>query len=295
MGMLSELVAAAGKMPSGGAGGGPNRNLFPTPEPQAILGLNSTVVYGTNVQVATPMNFQLAVGGNLQVCISPNAWQLLCMEGSETDLVPTMTPALNQALGSGLGGNMQFTMGTSANFVLGQSFDVNFGPRRITLDVHNKAGIQACVKALGTKIIIATGVFLLAYAVAADDDLRTWVVIIYQFLMQVMLIALMDTQAIYHHMDAYYKQQLDTIYSKDPVKASQPGNDPDKDAFGTTFTGETEYGAVLLYTGVVTALVLPIILEIGGEMRLATPQPPEAVADNSGNTIGHVVPGSGAT
>jgi|SRR5579871_454442 len=279
----------------GGFGGGPNRNLFPTPEPQAILGLNSTVVYGTNVQVAMPMNFQLAVGGNLQVCISPNAWQLLCMEGSATDMVPSMTPGLNQALGSGMGGNMQFTMGTSANFVLGQSFDVNFGPRRITLDVHNKAGVQACVQAIGTAILVVTGVFLLAYGVSADDDLRTWVVIIYQFLMQIMLLKLMDMQAIYHHMDAYYKQQLDTIYSADPVKASQPGNDPDKDAFATTFTGETEYGAILLLTGVVTALVLPIILEIGGEARLAAPQPPEAVVDSSGDTIGHVDPGSGAT
>jgi hypothetical protein len=294
MGILSELIAAAGKMPGGGAGGGPNRNLFPTPEPQAILGVNSTVVYGSNVQVAMPINFQLAVGGNLQVCISPNAWQMLCLDGTSEAVVPTGSPDLNRVLGSGLGGNMQFTMGTNANFVLGQSFDVNFGPRRITLDVHNKAGVQACIGTLGQGILFATGAFILVYAIAADDDTRSWIVMIYQFLMQIMILCLMDTQTIYHHMDAIYIMQLNTLYSKDPVQATKD-NQPDADAFGITFDGESEFGAVAKYTGIVSVLLLPILLGIGGESRLDTPQPPEAVVDSSGNTIGHVDPGSGAT
>jgi hypothetical protein len=197
-----------------------------------------------------------------------------------------MPPTLNKFLGSGLGGNMQLTLGTSANFVVGQSFDINFGPRRITLDVHNKAGIQACVKEIGKAMMIVTSVFLLAYALAADDDVRSWVVILFQLTMQIMILSLMDTQAIYHHMDAYYKDQLDTIYSKDPSAAAK--GDPDKDAFATTFTGETEFGAVLKYTAIATAMILPVLLEIGGEARLDTPEPPEAVVDSSGTQIGTV-------
>jgi hypothetical protein len=278
MGSLDARTTAFARVPAAGGsgGGGPNKNLFPTPEPQAILGLNSTVVYGSNVQVAFPTNFQLALGSNLQVCISPNAWQTLYAEAGSSP-VP---PSLNGLLGSGLGGNMQLTMGTSANFVIGQSFDINLGPRRITLDVHNKTGIQACVRGLGTAIMAVTTVFLIAYPLAADDDARAWIVIAFQFLMQTMLINLMDLQAIYHHMDAYYKNALDTVYSADPDKAAKD-NSPDKDAFGTTFTAESEFGAALQVTGVALAMVLPVLLEIRGEVRLDTPDPSETDGGSS--------------
>ena len=83
MGTLSARSAAFGGAhgTGGSGGGGPNKNLFPKPEPQAVLGVNSAVVYGSNVQMAFPTNFQLALGTNLQVCINPNAWQTLCMDG----------------------------------------------------------------------------------------------------------------------------------------------------------------------------------------------------------------------
>src|SRR5260370_42028704 len=105
------IVSGRSPATGGSGGGGPNKNLYPKPEPQAMLGLNSTVVYGSNVQIAFPTNFQLALGSNLQVCISPNAWQTLYGEGKLT-----MPSEFGRLLGSGLGGNMQLTMGTSANF-----------------------------------------------------------------------------------------------------------------------------------------------------------------------------------
>jgi hypothetical protein len=81
--LSARTMAFDGIPGTGGSGcGGPNKNLYPKPEPQAMLGLNSTVVYGSNVQIAFPTNFQLALGSNLQVCINPNAWQTLYMDGA---------------------------------------------------------------------------------------------------------------------------------------------------------------------------------------------------------------------
>lgn len=272
-------------VPSGaGSGGGPNKATWTPFEPQALLGLNSTVVYGGNVQIAFPTNFQLALGSNLQVCISPNAWQTLYGDGASS-----MSADFDRVLGSGLGGNMQLTMGTSANFVVGQTFDINLGPRRITLDVHNKTGIQATVRVWGTVIMAATAVFMIVYAAAADDDARASTVVIFQLLMQVFIIALMDIQAIYHRLDAIYKMQLDTLYSADPVQATKD-NKPDNDAFAKSFTATGSLGAALISTGVVAAMVQPVMCEIAGESKLDAEPATETydVYDDKGKQIGHV-------
>jgi hypothetical protein len=261
---------------TGGSGGGPNRNLYPKPEPQALLGLNSTVVYGSNIQFAFPINFQLALGSNLQVCISPNAWSTLFAN----DPSLTMPADITRVLGSGLGGNMQLTMGTSANFVMGQSFDINLGPQRITLDVHNN-NIQTCVKAWGIVIVAATLVFFIAYAAAPDDDARSILCMTFQLLMQAAIIALMDLKKIYTAMDQSFKDTLDGVFGWDPKTKTG-------DTFLSKMGGRSTLGEALAVTGVVAALVLPIVLEIGGEVRLTEPDPPQAVVDMSGDQIGTV-------
>jgi hypothetical protein len=283
---LSARTMAFDRIPGtgGSGGGGPNKNLYPKPEPQAMLGLNSTVVYGSNVQIAFPTNFQLALGSNLQVCINPNAWQTLYMDGALS-----MPDDFNKMLGSSMGGNMQLTMGTSANFVIGQVFDINLGPRRITLDVHNKTGIQECCKPLGTIIMAATTVFLIAHAATQDDDWRAGIVIGFQILMEALLMGLMDIQGIYKYVDDIYKFQLDILYSAKPKEATI-NNNPDKAAFTNRqqFSATSTILGALELTGVVSAIALPIILGIAGESRLHTPDPPEVVVDSSGTQIGTV-------
>jgi hypothetical protein len=261
---------------TGGSGGGPNRGLYPKPEPQALLGLNSTVVYGSNVQIAFPINFQMAVGSNLQVCISPNAWAQLYADSPAR----TLPANLNNVLGSGLGGNMQLTMGTSANFVMGQSFDINLGPQRITLDVHN-TNIQPLLKTLGTVAMVAAGVFLIAYAAAPDDDARSLLCMTFQVLMQGIVIALMDTKKIYLSMDKTNQDTLNQAFGWNPETKKGP-------TFVDTFGGTSALAEALTVTGVAAAMILPVLLEIGGEIRLAQPDDPEAVVDSSGNQIGTV-------
>ena len=272
---LNTIAIAFVRSPAtGGSGGGPNKGLYPKPEPQALLGLNSTVVYGSNFQVAFPINFQMAVGSNLQVCISPNAWATLYGDSPAF----TLPANLNNVLGSGLGGNMQLTMGSSANFVMGQSFDINLGPQRITLDVHNN-NIQPLVKTLGTVAMVAAGVFLIAYAAAPDDDVRSLLCMAFQLLMQGLILALMDTKKIYLAMD---KTNQDTLNQAFATKAK-----PDR-TFADTFGGTSALGEALVVTAVAAAMVLPILMEIGGEIRLAQPDEPDTVVDSGGTEIGTV-------
>ena len=260
---LIARTTAFGRAPgTGGSGGGPNKGLYPKPEPQALLGLNSTVVYGSNVQIAFPINFQMAIGSNLQICISPNAWATLYADSPAA----TLPHNLNDLLGSGLGGNMQLTMGTSANFVMGQVFDINLGPQRITLDVH-KNSLQSLIKLLGTVAMAAAGVFLIAYAASPDDDARSILCMAFQLLMQGLILALMDTKKIYLAMDKTNQDTLNQSFGWDPNTKTGP-------TFADTFGGTSALGEALVVTAVSAAMILPVLLEIGGEIRLAQPDDP---------------------
>ncbi len=194
-----ERVAGArtvtvGRLPgTGGSGGGPNKKLWPHPEPSATLGINSSVVYGGNFQVAFPINFQLAFGSNLQICVNPSSLATLFTEG---DILPA-SPTTAQFLGSGLGGNMQLTLGASTNFVMGQSVDINMGPRRIQIDVRDITSTQPAAKKLGKIIAAVTTAFLLVYLVP-DDDWRALMMLTFQVTIQVLLELLMEFQDLYH-------------------------------------------------------------------------------------------------
>jgi type VI secretion system secreted protein VgrG len=274
-------TVTVGRIPGtggGSGGGGPNKATWTPFEPQGLLGLNSTMVYGTNVQVACPLNFQVAVGSNLQVCINPSAWQTLYGDGGES-----MSSQATDVLGAGLGGNMQLTMGTSANFVMGQVFDINLGPRRITLDLHKKTAIQPCCEYLGTWLLATSAIYVVVYGLAQDDDARTLITVVYQLLTQEIIAALMDIQQIYHAMDDYYKKQLNTLYSADP-------DHPTDDAFANSFVSSKSYDGALMGTAIVTSMVTPILLEIAGESKLHAEPATQTyeVADASGNDIGTV-------
>lgn len=71
----SASMFTVGALPGGGGSGGDgfdSGNPMPHPPPIGVMGLNSVMVYGENLQVATGLNHQLAVGNNLQLCI--NRW-----------------------------------------------------------------------------------------------------------------------------------------------------------------------------------------------------------------------------
>lgn len=93
------------------------------PDPQSVAGLNSAMVYGENLQFTAGLNHQVALGSNLQLCVNPSAlFELLNVPGRST---------LSSFFGSGLGGNMQFTIGSSTNINWGRQFQNQ--PRNLAL------------------------------------------------------------------------------------------------------------------------------------------------------------------
>jgi type VI secretion system secreted protein VgrG len=134
-------VTTVGKLiPGGGSGGGgfDEGNPLPEPRPTGVLGLNSVVTYGQNLQVACPVNHQLAIGNNLQLCINPF--------GLAAGVAGIPLPGLLAAvLGGGMGGNAQFTIGTSATFTLGQVFDISVGPPKIEIHTGYKGHLPVSV------------------------------------------------------------------------------------------------------------------------------------------------------
>jgi type VI secretion system secreted protein VgrG len=256
----ARTITVGGLPGGGGSGGGPNTSAFwPQPDPLAVFGVNSTVVYGCNSQIAMPLNFQLALGSNLQICVNPPGFHSLF---SETPLPLPATAA--QVLGSGLGGNMQLTLGTSANFVMGQIFDINVGPRRIVIDAQGGHAFQICSLHIGTLLESVILVFLLAYSLNSlkHDAARAALLVTFQLTTQIILGSLMNFQKLHSEAD-------------------QNGNDVYNELFKTKHEeGKTAENIVLLDGGwqdvasvdaIALAFVAPPILESLGELNRDNP------------------------
>jgi type VI secretion system secreted protein VgrG len=182
-------VLTIGKLLPGGAGGSGGGfdagDTMPEPPPIGVLGLNSVVTFGENFQAAAGLNHQLAVGNNIQMCINP-----LGLAAGVPGL-PT-SPFLTSALGAGLGGNMQFTIGTSANFVLGQEFDINLGPPKIEIS-GPYSDHPATVILCGVLGAAATA-WLILYDALTEDQQRAQLTIAFQALVDGLLIAILGVE-----------------------------------------------------------------------------------------------------
>lgn len=206
---LANVFTVGKLIPGGGSGGGEfsEGDPWPHPAPQGAVGMNSVVTYGDNFQVACPLNHQLAVGSNFQLCINPF--------GLAAGVPGMPSPEfLGAFLGNGMGGNMQFTVGTSAQFTLGQSFEISIGPPKI--EIHQGYKDHAPVNILCGIMAGIAVVYLIAYgliptysppiddtatkAVEQDkeqsgDRLRTITSIAYQLVVDVMLVAIMAVES----------------------------------------------------------------------------------------------------
>jgi type VI secretion system secreted protein VgrG len=177
-----------GSLPGGGSGGGgPDAwNPLQSVPPAGVPGLNSIMVYGENLQVAVGINNQLAVGSNLQICINPVA--VAASLGLET---PQLVAGL---LGSGVGGNMQLTLGTSANIVLGESFNVNLGKQNFksSQDIHHP-GTEIVCGILGALVLL----WVILYGRAKTESARVTMVVVFQAALSVLLMTLMTIEEAY--------------------------------------------------------------------------------------------------
>jgi type VI secretion system secreted protein VgrG len=213
----ARTITVGGFPGGGGSGGGPNTSDFwPQPDPLAVFGLNSGVVYGGNFQIAMPLNFQMAVGSNLQICVNPTGFATMFADGT----LP-LPPDAAQLLGSGMGGNMQLTLGTSANFVMGQIFDINIGPRRIQIDADTGSMFQSASKVIGLILSSVILLFLIAYGIVTHDAARAALLLILQVTTQILLMIMMDFQKL--HKDIHH-EKMPQLYRNLFV-----ASDPDKE------------------------------------------------------------------
>lgn len=171
------------------------------PDPQSVFGLNSSMVYGENIQFSVGLNHQVAIGSNLQVCINPTVlFDLLGLPG---------TSSLSAFWGSGLGGNLQFTIGSNTNVTWGRQFTVNMGPEQVTMDVdkHKPFTMVMCT------LIGAAGLaYAIAYGAISDEDGRATAVIIFQTAMDIMLATLMVQHMEYKAIDGTVTEGLKDIF-----------------------------------------------------------------------------------
>jgi type VI secretion system secreted protein VgrG len=201
-------IFTLGNLPFGGGSGGgfDDKDYTPVshPRPGEVPGLNSTFVYGENLQVAVGLNHQLALGNNLQICINP----LGLLAGVSSLPTATALP-LAGMLGSGVGGNMQFTIGSSANFVLGQSFDINLGPPKIEIKggpgENNSYGDHIPTDILCGVMGALVLVWVIIYGDNTDDNAATDLtraqsVMFFQFAIDALLTAIMLIEVKLHKL-----------------------------------------------------------------------------------------------
>jgi type VI secretion system secreted protein VgrG len=159
-------------IPAGGGSGGAIGAPLGTPKAQGLFGLNSTMVYGENVQTAVGINHQLAVGSNYQICVNPAG---LLSQG----FITAGEPILVSALGGGIGGNVQFTIGTNAQITYGRSFEINVGAPKIELNNSHQSENTASYLLCGlVGLLVLT--YVVCYGIFDDDDIRANLTIAFQ-------------------------------------------------------------------------------------------------------------------
>jgi hypothetical protein len=171
------------------------------------------MVYGENLQTAVGLNHQLALGNNLQICINP-----LGVIAGMPD-VPA-APLVTGLLGSGFGGNMQFTVGTSANFVLGQEFDINLGPTKIEISGPYRGGDPDHAASVALCALLSEGAFAfaLAYGIIRDDHARAILVAVFQAAVDALLAGIMANEMALKALDKAMKDEHKLLFRKDENK-----------------------------------------------------------------------------
>lgn len=185
---VANMLTVGKLVPFGGGSGGGSFNAgdtMPEPAPIGVLGLNSVVTYGENFQATAGLNHQLTLGNNIQICVNPLGLAA-GVPGSPA------APGLTRALGAGLGGNMQFTIGTSANFVLGQEFDINLGPPKVEISgpYSDHPGTVILCGVLG----VAVTAWTILYDALTEDAQRAQLNIAFQALIDALLVAILSVE-----------------------------------------------------------------------------------------------------
>jgi type VI secretion system secreted protein VgrG len=187
-----------GSLPGGGGrGGGPddetdkrldalegNTAYHPwgTVKPAGVPGLNSVMVYGENLSAVLGVNHQLTVGSNLQFCFNPTAIAKAC------GLKPASI--VEAFAGTGAGGNLQMTIGTNTNFVVGRNYNIYYEEEK-----KSDMSKHVATKILCGILAAAATIWIVAYACLPWDWARAVLVVLAESLFGLILLTLMTIEA----------------------------------------------------------------------------------------------------
>jgi type VI secretion system secreted protein VgrG len=262
----SVSLFSVGTMPGGGGSGGgaDPYSAYQPPQATGVLGLNGIMVLGENLQAALGLNHQIALGSNVQVCINPGGL------GAGVTGSPA-GPGFTGFLGSGIGGNMQLTVGTSCSFVLGRNYQINLGPAQITVNPGPNHPLSTrCL----TMISASYAAWMLMYFLSYDDStpeqatstnsFRTELTLGLQIFIDILLACLMQQEMIYYKAENNVDDPLNKAYQasvaaqkEDPSLKFQPVF---KNTDGTSFGTLESWGLTGL--ALLAAVVLPTAMEI---------------------------------
>jgi hypothetical protein len=206
---VASMLTVGNLIPGGGSGGSVYGKGFdtadpmPEPPPTGILGLNSVMVYGENLQGVTGMNHQITLGNSVQVCVNP-AGLAAGVPG-----IPLME-ILTGVLGSGLGGSMQFTIGSNVQFTLGQTIELSVGPPKI--EFHDRYRDHPWCILFSALVGAAVIVWVAAYAAETEDHKRAVLTMVFKALTDVLLGALMTAAMFEKWTDEDSKELVDALH-----------------------------------------------------------------------------------
>ena len=253
----------------------PSGAAWVQPQPQAVLGLSSSVIYGDSFSSSFPLAFQLATGGLFKLVIDPVGYA-----GAFPDTMASAGAGqFVNLFGSGVGGNVQVTLGTAANIHMGVSYNLRIGD-----EVSVKTGRHPALRIIGwvTGAIMAAAsiAFQIVYGLMKADDDRATFVIAYQILIQATVAVLLGAEIGYWTIDKQIPVTLFGIFGECDVS-------PDASQGSTVYQ---QILKTLLAAAVTPGAILPPILESKGEKHLE--QVLEADGSASGATEG--TPGDGS-
>jgi hypothetical protein len=173
----------------------------------------------------------LAFGGLQKLIVDPLGWGM-AFAGPGTKDVSVVNPAV-ELLASGAFGSSQIILGTSANVVMGQIYDIIVGPQPIRIRTNTSTGLMVISLIIGGLLIVLSALFLWAYEAIgsewdkgnlhADDDKRADLVMVAQEVMQLCIFTLI---MIYNHhsedLEGPAIRMLETVFfllgsSRDPT------------------------------------------------------------------------------
>jgi hypothetical protein len=168
------------------------------PQPQAVLGLSSTAVYGSAFTASIPQAFQLATGGLFKLVVDPTGFLAAFPEVKEAGGLGAQ--GLMSLFSNGAQGNVQLTLGTLANVSMGLAYDIHIGDK-VKIESKDKIAPRLVSFLAGALLAVGGLLFHLLYDMMTADDDRATLVITFQTTVQAVVATLIAIEVAYYQLD----------------------------------------------------------------------------------------------